>query len=808
MRRLIAALFIIAVFCSFASAQMPTIQEKTTGMKKYSGYFDFYWEEKTGQIWLEIDKTDHEFLYVNSLAAGLGSNDVGLDRNQLGDTRLVKFHRVGPKVLMIQPNTSFRAISDNPDERKAVEDAFATSVVWGFTVGAEEEGRILIDLTQFFLRDAHNASGRLKRSNQGNFALDKSRSAIYLPNTKNFPKNTEFEALLTFTAENPGEYVREVAPDPTSITIRNHHSFIELPDDGYEPRVFDHRSMYGGRAGYMDFATPIDQPLRKRFISRHRLAKKDPNAEVSDPVEPIVYYVDRAAPEPIRSALIEGASWWNEAFEAAGYRNAFQVKLLPEGADPLDVRYNMINWVHRSKRGWSYGGGVNDPRTGEIIKGHVVLGSQRIRQDYMIATGLVGDYRGNRSDSSVMTEMALARIRQLSCHEVGHTLGVGHNFASSVNDRASVMDYPHPRIKIAEDGSLDLSEAYDAGIGAWDKVSVEFGYQDFPDGMDEEEALADILNKAFSSGLFYLTNQDAAPAGGAHPLSNDWDNGVYPLDELEHKMKVRQIALDNFTENKVRFGDSLATLEEVLVPIYLFHRYQIEAAASVLGGLYYNHTVRGGAQEGPRLVPGVEQRRALSALLETIEPQNLAIPEQLLEIMPPRAPGYAQHRELFPGNTGIVFDPLGAAETLAGVTVGNLLHPERAARLIEFHSRDEDLPGLSEVLDELISHTWKSPPSSARHAAIERVVDNVVLYRLMGLAAFEKTSPQVRAISALKLDELKSWLASQLDSTTDESQKAHFFFAVSEIEAFQKDPSRVKLTVPLSPPPGAPIGMY
>jgi hypothetical protein len=529
---------------------------------------------------------------------------------------------------------------------------------------------------------------------------------------------------------------------------------------------------------------------------------------VSDPVEPIVYYVDRGAPEPIRSAIIEGASWWNQAFEAAGYRNAFQVRLLPEGADPLDVRYNMINWVHRSKRGWSYGGGVTDPRTGEIIKGHVVLGSQRIRQDYMIATGLVGDYKGNPGDSSVMTEMALARIAQLSCHEVGHTLGVGHNYASSVNDRASVMDYPHPRIKIAENGSLDLSDAYDTGVGAWDKVSVEFGYQDFPEDVDEVEALADILDKAFSSGLFYLTNQDAAPAGGAHPLSNDWDNGVFPVDELEHKMKVRQIALDNFSESKVRFGDSLATLEEVLVPVYLFHRYQIEAAASVLGGLYYNHTVRGGAQEGPRLVPGTEQRRALSALLETIEPQNLAIPEKLLEIMPPRAPGYAQHRELFPGNTGIVFDPLGAAETLAGITVGNLLHPERAARLIEFHSRDEDLPGLSEVLDELISKTWQSPQNSGRHAEIERVVDNVVLYTLMGLAAFENTSPQVRAISALKIDELKSWLASQLDSTTDESQKAHFFFAVSEIEAFQKDPSRVKLTVPLSPPPGAPIGMY
>ncbi len=659
MRRLIAVFFILTVFCSFASAQTPTIQEKTAGMNKYSGYFDFYWEEKTGQIWLEIDRLDQEFLYVNSLAAGLGSNDVGLDRNQLGTTRVVKFHRVGPKVLMIQPNYAFRATSDNPDERKAVEDAFATSVIWGFTVEAEAEGRVLIDLTQFFLRDAHDAAGSLKRTNQGSYQLDKSRSAIYLPNTKNFPKNTELEALLTLTSDNPGEYVREVAPDPTSITLRNHHSFIELPDDGFEPRVFDHRSMYGGRTGYLDFAAPIDQPLRKRFISRHRLAKKDPTAEVSDPVEPIVYYVDRAAPEPIRSALIEGASWWNQAFEAAGYRNAFQVKLMPEGADPLDVRYNVINWVHRSQRGWSYGGGITDPRTGEIIKGHVALGSQRIRQDYMIATGLVGDYQGNPGETSVMKEMALARIRQLSCHEVGHTLGVGHNYASSVNDRASVMDYPHPRIKIAEDGSLDLSDAYDAGVGAWDKVVVEFGYQDFPDGMDEEEALADILDKAFSSGLLYLTNQDAAPAGGAHPLSNDWDNGLHPVDELEHKMKVRKIALDNFSESKVRFGDSLATLEEVLVPIYLFHRYQIEAAASVLGGLYYNHTVRGGAQEAPRLVPGAEQRRALSALLETIEPQNLAIPEKLLDIIPPRAPGYQQHRELFPGNTGIVFESPG-----------------------------------------------------------------------------------------------------------------------------------------------------
>jgi hypothetical protein len=523
-------------------------------------------------------------------------------------------------------------------------------------------------------------------------------------------------------------------------------------------------------------------------------------------VEPIVYYIDRAAPEPIRTALVEGAAWWNDAFEAIGYRNAFLVKVLPEGADPMDVRYNMVNWVHRSTRGWSYGGSVTDPRTGEIIKGHVALGSQRIRQDYMIATGLAGEYDGSPDATRAAVEMALARIRQLSAHEVGHTLGVGHNYASSVNDRASVMDYPHPRVKITDDGRLDLSDAYDVGIGAWDKVCVAYGYQDFPDGVDEEAELKAILDNAFSSGLLYLTNQDAAPAGGAHPLSNDWDNGSDAVDELVHKMKVRAIALQNFSEKKVPMGAPMAGLEEILVPVYLFCRYQIEAASSVIGGLYYGHTVRGGAQEDPKFVPAEAQQRALDELLRTLAPENLAVPEHILRILPPRAPGMGQSRELFPGYTGITFDPLGAAETLAGITVANLLHPERAARLIQYHARNPELPDFHDVLDRLIEFTWDAPVKDGMFGELQRVVDNVVLYHLMGLAVYDAAAPQVRAVSRWKIEELKSSLESKSEASGRINQKAHFLNALALIDLFEEDPSQLKLPQPLSAPPGAPIG--
>ncbi len=797
---------------SYLSAELPVISQKTAGMKKYPGYFSFYWDADAGKIWLEIDKFDTEFLYVSSLPAGIGSNDIGLDGRQLGETRIVKFLRVGPKILLMQPNYSFRATNENRAEQRAVEEAFAQSVIWGFKIEAEDRERALVDATAFFMEDAHGVILRLQRANQGNFRVDQARSAIYLPRTKNFPQNTEIETILTFTTQNPGMMLRQVVPDPNAITVREHHSFIQLPEAGYEPRMFDPRSNFFGMT-YMDFSTPIDLPLTKRVIARHRLKKKDPNAAVSDPVKPIVYYVDPGVPEPILSALIEGASWWNEAFEAAGYKNAFQVKVLPEDADPMDIRYNMINWVHRSTRGWSYGATVTDPRTGEILKGHVALGSQRLRQDFLIAQGLAAEYDGSTEASKEMVELALARIRQLSCHEVGHTLGMGHNYAASVNDRASVMDYPHPLIKIRKNGELDLSDAYAKGIGEWDKVSIAYGYQDFPPSADEVKELRAILDNAFSSGLYFLAGQDAGPSS-AHPLAATWDNGKDPVDELERVMKIRAIALDGFSEKRIPMWAPMATLEDALVTTYLFHRYQVEAAASVLGGLYYNHKLRGDVQKDPQIVPADEQRRALDVILQAISASNLSIDEKILNIIPPRPPGYRQTRELFIGHTGPTFDPLGAAEAAANMAIALILHPERAARLVNYHSRDGKYPGFDEVLDKVIAFTWKSPFKSGKFAEIQRVVNNVVLYHLMSLASEERNAPQVRALAYAKLDELNAWLKQQVHRGIDEkpfvsdpNQRAHFMYASAKIELFQKDPTKIPLPVPLSPPPGAPIGM-
>lgn len=780
-----------------------TISKKTAGLEKFPGYFTFYWDAKAGKIWLEIDKCGSEFLYVNSITAGLGSTDIGLDRNQLGRTRIVMLQRFGPKILLIQPNYSFRAISDDHDEQKAVEDGFVKSVIWGFPIETEEEDRVLVDITSFLLRDARDVIGTIKRRNQGDYTLDLTRSTINILMTKNFPCNTEFEVILTFTSKNPGNFIEQISPHPGSITVRQHHSFIQLPDDDYKTRMFDPRANFSGMS-YMDFATPVDKPIVKRFIVRHRLKKKNPKAKLSDPVEPIVYYVDRGVPEPIRSALIDGAGWWNEAFEALGYRDAFQVKLLPEGVDPMDIRYNVINWVHRSTRGWSYGSGVRDPRTGEIIKGHASIGSLRVRQAFLIAEGLVADYIEGEETSSEMLEMALSRIRQLSCHEVGHTLGLGHNYASNVNDRASVMDYPGPLVEIKENGSLDLSNAYATGIGEWDKVSIAYGYQDFPDGVDEERELKAILDSAFSSGLLFASSQDARP-GTAHPLAATWVTGKNPVDELERVMRIRSIALTNFSEKKIRVGAPMATIEEVLVPVYMFHRYQVEAAVSVLGGLYYNHTLRGDVQKNPEIVPASEQRRTLDVLLETIQPESLAIPEKILHLIPPRPPTYGQTRDLFLRHTGLTFDPLAAAETVASLTIGAMLHPERAARLIEYHSRNTEVPSLTEVIDRLISSTWKSSHDTTYYSEIQRVVDNVLLLNLMQLTADEKAAVQVRSIAYMKLDELKNWLSEQIESIEDEDQKAHCIYAVSQIKLFQENPDKVKLTVPLQPPIGPPI---
>lgn len=789
-----------------APKDLPSIAEKVAGMQKFPGYFPFYWDAKAGKIWLEIDKWTTEFLYVESLPAGIGSNDIGLDRGQLGNSHIVRFDRSGPRVLLIAANYAFRANTDNPDERRAVKDAFAESTLWGFEVAAEEGTRALVDATTFYLRDVHQIPGALQHAQQGTFRLDPTRCAFYLANTKNFPQNTEVEATLTFAGEEPGQNVREVVPAPQSITVREHHSFVELPGPGFTPRVSDPRAGYFGIT-YMDFATPISEPITKRYIARHRLQKKDPSAAVSEPVKPIIYYVDRGAPEPVRSALLEGARWWNQAFEAIGYNDAFRVELMPNDADPMDVRYNVIQWVHRATRGWSYGSSLSDPRTGEIIQGRVSLGSLRDRQDFLIAEGLLAPYeKGKSQTAKIMESIVLARLRQLSAHEVGHTLGLQHNFAASIVGRASVMDYPAPLVKLGADGLPDISDAYARGIGEWDKVTIAYGYQDFPKGTNESAALDKILGDAFGRGLMYLTDQDGRPAGASSSVAHLWDNGGNVLDGLANVMKVRAAALKRFGENNIRDGAPMAALEDVLAPLYMYHRYQVEAAAKMIGGEDYTFSLRGKGDRNPQIIPAEEQRRALAAVLDTLKPESLALPESILRLIPPRPPGYPRTRENFRLRTTPAFDALAPAEAIADHVFDFLLNQERAARLVEFHARDSRNPGFTEVLDKIISATWKTPVGTGYEAEIQHTVNMVVLLDLMSLASDERAANQVRAISELKLEELKNWLNDQRGIARDENQKAFLYYAEEQINRFQSDPKKMNLTRPNDPPDGQPIG--
>ena len=803
MKRL--SVFLLLFFC-LSAVQAQKITEKVAGMEKFPGFFTFYWDAKAGKIWLEIDKWNTEFLYVESLPAGIGSNDIGLDRGQLGNSSIVRFDRTGPRVLLVAPNYNFRATSNNADERQAVRDAFAESTLWGFEVAAEEGNRVLVDATNFYLRDVHQVTTTLQRGQQGTYRFDPTRSAFYLPNTKNFPQNTEVETTLTFTGEPTGQFVREVVPVPEAITVRERHSFVQLPPAGFKPRVFDPRAGYQG-IDYMDFATPIEEPVTRRYIARHRLQKKDPSARVSEAVEPIVYYVDRGAPEPVRTALLEGARWWSEAFEALGYKDAFRVEVMPPEVDPMDVRYNVIQWVHRSTRGWSYGNSLVDPRTGEIIQGRVSLGSLRDRQDFLIAEGLLAPYDKTNTASPKLLEMVLARLRQLSAHEVGHTLGLQHNYAASPTNRASVMDYPAPRAKLGADGVPDLSDAYAKGIGEWDKVAIAYGYQDFAPGTDEAAALDRTLSEAFARGLMYLTDQDARPASSSSSVAHLWDNGSNAIDELNNVMKVRAAALRRFGENNIREGAPMATIEDVLVPIYMYHRYQVEAAAKVIGGQDYTFSLKGKGDRNPQIVSPEEQRRALAAVLETLKPEALAMPESLLRLIPPRPAGYSRNRENFRIRTQPVFDALAPAEAVADHVSGFLLNQERAARLVQFHARDQRNPGLSEVIDRILASTWKAPAAAGYAGEIQHSVDTIVLVDLMALASGERASNQVRAIASWKIEQLKNWLTSQNRLAADENRRAFLFYSINQIKRFQDDPKKMNLTPPQAPPDGQPIGM-
>ena len=799
-----------------AEATITGIKEKVKDLDHMDGFFDLYWDQQKGQLLLQVDSVGAEFIYQSSMPRGVGSNDLGLDRGQLGATRLVEFYRSGPKLLLIEKNTDYRANTTDEAEKSAVESSFARSVIWGFEIVAEKGSTVVVDATEFFLRDAHNISTRLNRAQQGSYKVDPGRSAIFLPRTKAFPDNTEVEAIVTYTGEqnldDKGKPVSDilstVVPDISSVTVHLHHSFIRLPDSDYEPLPYDPRAGIIGSplgTGFVDYAVPIGDPIHVRYGRRHRLQKQDPQAEVSEAVEPIIYYLDPGAPEPIRSALIEGASWWNQAFEAAGYKNAFQVKMLPEDADPMDVRYNVIQWVHRSTRGWSYGYSVLDPRTGEILKGHVTLGSLRVRQDYLIAEGLLSPYTDGKLPGT-MLEMSLARIRQLSAHEIGHTLGFDHNFAASVNDRSSVMDYPFPLIRIDSNGQLDLSDAYGVGIGEWDKRTVLYAYQDFPEELDDAAARQKILEETIAEGFLFVADEDSRDPGTANPLGNLWDNGADAIAELEHLLKVRSFALANFSENNIRPGRPLATLEEVLVPVYLLHRFQIQAVGKLIGGQYYNYTMRGDGQSKPITVTPERQQAALDALLGTLDPGILMLPQSVIDIIPPRPPGHALTRESFSRNTGVTFDPLAPAASSISLTLDVLLNKQRAARLNALHSANPGLPGFADVLNELTRVGWYGERQTEVAGAIQRITADQLLNHLISLANDNGANFQVRAQAFMAIEEWDDFLASQKRSKTDSDWYAFYAKARQTIALMMRDPGSFKNGQSQPVPPGSPIG--
>ena len=792
----------------------PKIEVKVKSLTRHDGFLPLYLNGDEGTVLAEVDGSTG-FLYATGLSSGLGSNPVGLDRGQWGDTKLVQFKQVGRRVYLIEKNTRFRASSQNQAERRAVRDSFADSVFWSTDVVAQTGDRILIDLKTLLVRDAHRVESKLKGSDQGDYKFSKDLSFVALDQCKAFPKNCELNALVTFTTSKPGPLVRQTAASGNTFTLRLHHSFVKLPEPGYKVRKADPRvsSIF---LTFADYSAPLDKPLEQRVIVRHRLEKKTPGPAKSEPVEPIVFYLDPGTPQPVRDALLDGARWWNAAYEAAGFINAFQVRMLPEDVDPMDVRYNVIQWVHRRTRGWSYGQSVTDPRTGEIIKGHVLLGSLRVRQDRLIMDGLtsrphvpggianacgiagagIGDAIAMFSANVSPIDVSLARLRQLSAHEVGHTIGFRHNFAASTYaDRASVMDYPAPRVKIAADGSFDLSDAYGDKIGEWDKLAVRYAYADF--GEHEEQGLKQILEEADKQKYRFLSDADARPAAAANPQSNLWDNGIEPIAELEHLMKVRRLALNKLGEGDLFEGQALSELEVVLVPVYLYHRYQVDAVAKMIGGFDYDYAIAGAKRKPVTPVATASQLKALNALLQTIRPSELVIPEKLLRDLAPRAYSSASDRERFESKTSMIFDPDSAVRVAAELTVQQILQPQRMARLQAYGTEEWNMS----VLVNSMSRYVLSFRGSSREQRIAEIIQHVFVRELAKLAGNESTSHPVRAAAANGLREFIRVLESRNIS------KAHREQLMAEARRFFERPHQTASSPQnAEPPPGSPIG--
>ncbi len=797
--------FTIIIFTASASAQ--SISDFTDGMEKKEGFFDLYLDHEEGNVYLAVDGLKEDFIYKVSLPGALGSNDVALDRGQLGGTKLVYFDRVGKKVLLHQKNTRYMATSDNPREVLAAVNAFAPSIVWSFKAVASDDDVTLIDITEMMLSDQHRSAAKIKRTGQGDFSLNQDRSFVDFEYVKTFPMNTELQSTVTFMGENPGGFVRSVAANPNIITLKQRISFIELPDDNYKPRMF-HPAMSFNSTEVVDYGTPITEAIEKRFISRHRLEKKDPDAAVSEAVEPIIYYIDSGAPPLIRQALFDGVSWWAEAFEAAGFKNGFQVKIMPEGMDPDDVRYNVVNWVHRSTRGWSYGASVRDPRTGEIIKGHVTLGSLRSRQDFMIANAVTGPYADGKSIDDSLA-LVLARTRQLGAHEVGHTLGFAHNYIASMFGDDDVMDYPHPKITVDDDGNVDIETPYREKIGQWNKIAVNWGYRQYHDEMSEVSGMKNIMEDAYAAGhKFVADGPDSRGAGSLHADSHLWDFGQDVLQSTKDLYEVRKVAISKFGLDNIADGTPLSQLEETLVPLYYLPRFQINATAKSIGGMIYGYEIKG-ENLVPRhsIVSRERQDAATDIVLQALSADYLTLPKTLLDLMPPKAFDYGLTNESFPRDTGAAFDALAMAEAHANHTLGLLFEPSRLARINDQNIRDNSQISLDRYIVKVAGKTVLAPRlDDPLKAAVHRRVGHVFVHYMMMTAGSTSASPAAAAMTGSHLNGLKGILEDRIanDEMTRE-YKAFYQQQARRIGLFLEGDYMPKASDLAPIPPGEPI---
>lgn len=783
------------------SAPATTIASRTQGMERRDGFIPLWIDRRDGRLMLELPHDSLGALLFVQQSTGLGSNPIGIDRAANGPSFVARFDRAGRNVLLVLENWSYRGASRaEPALARTVAESFPASTVAALPIVAEEGGRLLVDATDLALRDWMDNAGTLARSNEGTYAVARDRSHVYAAATRGFPDNSEIDVALTFaTSGKPGGTVESIVPDARAFTMRQHLSFSRLPDDSYRPRRLDPRVGFFGIT-FKDYAQPLQGSLEQRWISRHRLARVNPADPASPFRKPIVYYIDPGIPEPLRGATVEGAKFWEQAFDRAGLRGAFRVEMLPTDADPLDARYSTVLWVNRNERGWSFGGSQDDPRTGEIIKGTAHMDSHRNRTDYLIYSALLG-----AEPAAADTAFVLARIRQVTAHEIGHTLGMAHNFIASTYERGSLMDYPAPRVRLTPSGDIDVSAAYASGPGDYDVWAIRWAYGIFPEAT-EGDSLDALVKEGLRKGYLFSSDADARPDYASDPRVNLWDDAATATDFLKHQMDVRRVALGRFGLRNIRAGEPVALLQQRLAILYFFHRFALNSASKAIGGLEYVNAVAGDGQQATRVVSAARQRQVLGMLGAALAPGELAIPDTVITLLGPRPFSWPNDVEQFGTRARPAFDELGAARTLAQMIIDGVLQRDRAARLVQQAAHDPAALTLGQTIDALVAATWNRTPGASAPAALARVTQRALADRLLALAADGDASPEVRAIAEYQVAQLRP-VALARAGTGPVEARAHWRAIAGDLTRWIERRELPMPTPALRAPPGDPFGM-